>query len=121
MSAPVQRTAPIIPPSDEDAHDAILLARLQGDIDDLGRVTEAIMSLQDTDKHYCQHLETLGLGDDLSHLKWRHFTIMSVLAGDCVRLQNRINNDLTDMVKESPRLENAKAHLEQVCSTAKNI
>ena len=108
-------------PSDDDAHDAIMLAQLQGAIDDLYVVTEAIMHMEETDTNYCRHLETLGLGDDVSHLKWRHFTIMKVLAGECVRLQNKINNYLADMVRQSPRLSNAKAHLEQVYSTAKNI
>jgi hypothetical protein len=79
------------------------------------------MHLQDNDTNYCRHLEKLGLGDDLAHLKWRHFTIMSVLAGECVRLRNTIDNHLAEMVKTSPRLNNAKAHLEEAYSTANNI
>jgi len=108
-------------PPDEDVRDACMLAQLQGDIDDLGLVTEAIMHLQETDTHYCRHLERLGLGDNLAHLKWRHFTIMSVLAGECVRLRNTIDNHLAEMVKKSPRLKDAKAYLEEAHSTVNNI
>ena len=46
--------------SDEDRRDAMMVCQLQGDIDDLSLVCEAIKGLEETDERYCALLAKHG-------------------------------------------------------------